>query len=316
MTERSDPIAVAQRVLDIEADALRQLRGALPEDFGAVVDLILAAKGRVIVSGIGKSGHIGRKISATLASTGTPSLFVHASEASHGDMGMIGADDVVLVISMSGETPELRDVVAHTRRFGIPLVAMSRKADSTIMAAADHKLLLPDAPEACAIGMAPTTSSTLTLALGDALAVALMEERGFEPENFRVFHPGGKLGAQLATVGQLMQTDLPIVTPETSMMDTLFTMTAKGFGIALVVERGVLTGVLSDGDLRRNMDGLMERSAGEIATRTPVTISSETLALTALHAMQTRKIASIVVTEHARPVGLLRILDCLNAGIV
>lgn len=313
------PTDTAARVLQTEADALLRLRGELPADFGPAVDLILKASGRVIVSGIGKSGHIGRKISATLASTGTPSLFVHASEASHGDMGMIGGGDVVLVISNSGETPELRDVVAHTRRFGIPLIAMSRKPGSTILEAADLKLLLPDAPEACAIGMAPTTSSTLTLALGDALAVALMEQRGFAAENFAVFHPGGKLGMQLATVGQLMQTDLPLVSPDTSMMDTLFTMTSKGFGIALVVdEAGRLRGVVSDGDLRRNIDGLMERRAGEIATASPVTIGADVLALQALHAMQGRKIGTIIVTENGgtRPVGILRILDCLNAGIV
>ncbi len=314
----TSPGDTARRVLQTEADALVQLRDGLPEDFEKAVGLILKAKGRVIVSGIGKSGHIGRKISATLASTGTPSLFVHASEASHGDMGMIGKGDVVLVISNSGETPELRDVVAHTRRFGIPLIAMSRKPGSTILEAADLKLLLPDAPEACAIGMAPTTSSTLTLALGDALAVALMEQRGFAAENFAVFHPGGKLGMQLATVGQLMQTDLPLVAPDTSMMDTLFEMTAKGFGIALVVdEGGRLRGVVSDGDLRRNIDGLMERRAGEIATASPVTIGAGTLALQALHAMQSRKIGTIVVVEDGvKPVGVLRILDCLNAGIV
>ncbi|MGR3501904.1 KpsF/GutQ family sugar-phosphate isomerase [Pseudaestuariivita sp.] len=316
MAQTARSIDTARRVLRVEAEALGQLHDHLPEDFAAAVDLILRAKGRVIVSGIGKSGHIGRKISATLASTGTPSLFVHASEASHGDMGMIGADDVCLVISMSGETAELRDVVAHSRRFQIPLIAISRKAESTIMAAADLRLLLPDAPEACAIGMAPTTSSTLTLALGDALAVALMEERGFQQESFRIFHPGGKLGAQLATVEQLMHRDLPLVGPDTSMIETLFTMSDKGFGIAIVVDEVGLQGVVSDGDLRRHIDGLMERTALEVATRAPVTVAPDALALEALHKMQERKIGTIVVAEGERPVGVLRILDCLNAGIV
>ena len=219
-------------------------RGICPADFAGAVEAILQTKGRVIVSGVGKSGHIGNKIAATLASTGTPASFVHATEASHGDLGMVTAADFCLLISNSGETSELRDIVAHTRRFGIPMAAISSKPNSTLMQAADYKLTLTQAPEACSIGMAPTTSTTLTLALGDALAVALMERRDFQPEDFKVFHPGGKLGAQMATVAQLMHRGdaLPIVDHKTPMQDALITMTSKGFGIAVVIQEGALLG--------------------------------------------------------------------------
>ena len=201
---QDDINAIAARVISIEADAMHQMARDLPSDFADAVEAILQTKGRVIVSGVGKSGHIGNKIAATLASTGTPASFVHATEASHGDLGMVTAADFCLLISNSGETSELRDIVAHTRRFGIPMAAISSKPNSTLMRAADYKLTLTQAPEACSIGMAPTTSTTLTLAFGDALAVALMERRDFQPEDFKVFHPGGKLGAQMATVAQLM----------------------------------------------------------------------------------------------------------------
>ncbi len=312
-------IASGQKVLAVEAAALRQMHDALPADFAPVVALILNAKGRVIVSGIGKSGHIGRKIAATLASTGTPSYFVHCAEASHGDLGMVTADDICLLISNSGETTELQDILAHTRRFSIPTVAISSKPNSTLMKAADYQLCLPPAPEACSIGMAPTTSTTLTLALGDALAVALMEQRDFQPEDFRVFHPGGKLGAQLATVAQLMHkgADLPVVAPDMAMQDCLLTMTSKGFGIAAVVDQGRLVGVISDGDLRRNMDRLMQASAGEIASPSPVTVSPDTLAAAALAIMNARKISVLMVVGDAgAPVGILHIHDLLRAGIV
>ncbi len=232
----SETIDHARRVLTIEAEALQLLANHLPDDFSSLTEAILACSGRVIVSGVGKSGHIGRKISATLASTGTPSYFVHATEASHGDLGMIIEGDLCLLISNSGETVELRDIVAHTRRFSIPMAAISSKAGSTLMKAADFALCLPDAPEACAIGMAPTTSTTMMIALGDALAVALMKKRNFKAENFSVFHPGGKLGAQMASVGDLMhgRDKMPFVAPDTSMQDTLLEMTSKGFGVAVV----------------------------------------------------------------------------------
>lgn len=309
-------IASGKAVLATEAAALQQMEENLPKDFAAVVQLMMGVKGRVIVSGIGKSGHIGRKIAATLASTGTPSYFVHCAEASHGDLGMVTASDICLLISNSGETTELQDIVAHTRRFSIPMVAISSKADSTLMKAADYQLCLPGAPEACSIGMAPTTSTTLTLALGDALAVALMEQRGFVAEDFRVFHPGGKLGAQLATVAQLMHQDLPLVSADTAMQDCLLTMTSKGFGIAAVVEDGRLSGVISDGDLRRNMAQLMRVNAGDIASKDPITIAPDELAVSALATMNARKISVLMVVDGAgAPVGILHIHDLLRAGV-
>ena len=317
----ADPqiVSAAQKVLEIEAEALRLLSAHLPADFTRVIRLILSTKGRVIVSGIGKSGHIGRKIAATLASTGTPSFFVHASEASHGDLGMITPEDICILISNSGETQELGDILAHTRRFSIPLVAISSRAGSTLMTAADYELLLPPAaPEACPMGMAPTTSTTLTLALGDALAVALMEQRNFQPENFRTFHPGGKLGAQLATVAQLMHAAdaLPLVDLDTAMEEVLLEMTSKGFGITGVVQAGKLAGIVSDGDLRRNMATLMGSRAGDVATRNPVTVPPTMLAAQALALMNARKITVLFVVDGAgAPVGILHLHDLLRAGV-
>ena len=311
-------IETARRVLRIEAAALEQMASDLPADFSTVVDAILQTTGRVIVSGVGKSGHIGNKIAATLASTGTPASFVHATEASHGDLGMVTAADFCLLISNSGETAELRDIVAHTRRFSIPMAAISSKPDSTLMRAADYKLGLPPAPEACHIGMAPTTSTTLTLALGDALAVALMERRNFRTDDFRVFHPGGKLGAQMATVAQLMHSGdaLPVVDANMPMQDALITMTAKGFGIAAVCRDGRLTGVISDGDLRRHMHHLMDKQAGDIASQNPVTVSADQFAAEALNIMNTRKISVLMVVDAVRvPIGILHIHDLLRAGV-
>jgi arabinose-5-phosphate isomerase len=290
----------------------------MPADFEAVVQLMLTLKGRVIVSGIGKSGHIGRKIAATLASTGTPASFVHCAEASHGDLGMITQNAICLLISNSGETAELRDMVAHTSRFSIPMVAISSKPDSTLMKAADYRLCLPHAPEACSIGMAPTTSTTLTLALGDALAVALMEQRNFMPEDFRVFHPGGKLGAQMAKVGQLMHRGnaVPLVQARDSMRETLLTMTTKGFGTAGVLENEQLVGVISDGDLRRNMDTLLSGCAKDVASPDPITVTEDVLAASALATMNECQISALlVVDDHKHPVGILHIHDLLRAGV-
>ncbi|MBF9042550.1 KpsF/GutQ family sugar-phosphate isomerase [Rhodobacterales bacterium HKCCE4037] len=306
------------RVLKTEGDAVRALADALPEDFEAAAEAVLATKGRVILSGIGKSGHIARKISATFASTGTPSAFVHPAEASHGDLGMIMPGDLTILISNSGETSELGDIVAHVARFSIPMVAVSKNADSTLMRAADYRLLLPDVEEACALRMAPTTSTTLTLALGDALAVAVMERRGFQPEQFRTFHPGGKLGAQLSTVAQLMHGPeaLPLVEAETPMPETLVVMSEKSFGIAGVVEGGTLVGVISDGDLRRNITNLTGRPAGQVATRTPRVIGPEMLAAEAMAMMSENKITALfVVDAERRPLGLLHLHDLLRAGL-
>ncbi len=306
------------RVLRTEARAVAALADALPQDFAPAAQAILVTKGRVILCGIGKSGHIARKISATFASTGTPSAFVHAAEASHGDLGMVMPDDLVIAISNSGETAELRDIVAHVARFSIPMIGISKKPDSTLMRAADYCLTLPDAEEACSLGMAPTTSTTLALAIGDALAVAVMERRGFLPEQFHTFHPGGKLGAQLSTVAQLMHgpDSLPLVQTDTPMAETLVVMSEKSFGIAGVIEDSKLTGVISDGDLRRNIAHLTDRTAGQVATRNPHTIAADLLAAEAMAMMAENKITAVfVVDTEARPVGIIHLHDCLRAGL-
>lgn len=311
----SDASHTGREVLLTEAAALTALADAIPADFVAVVDLIAHASGRVIVTGIGKSGHIARKIAATLASTGTPALFVHPAEASHGDMGMVGAGDVVLMLSNSGEAAELRDMIEHTRRFSVPLVGLSSRPDSTLMRAADHHLTIPALPEACGLGIVPTTSTTMTLALGDALAVALLRKRNFRAEDFGVFHPGGKLGAQMARVSRLMHGDVPAVSPDTPMSEVLLTMTSAGFGIAAVVSEGALTGVITDGDLRRNMADLMTRRAGDVATRDPLTVPPDMLAAKALAVLNARKLNVTVVCEGRAPVGILHIHDLLRAGV-
>lgn len=315
-------IATGRRVIAVEAAALGELGAALGPDFAAALRVMLAARGRVIVSGMGKSGHVARKIAATLASTGTPAMFVHPAEASHGDLGMITAADVVLLLSNSGETPELADMIAYAKRFGIPLIAVAGRAESTLMRQADVGLLLPSAPEACSVGLAPTTSTTMTLALGDAMAVALMEHREFTPEDFREFHPGGRLGARLATVGLLMHSgaEMPLIAPGTPMTEALLVISAKGFGVAGVVDAsGDLVGIITDGDLRRNMAGLLDRRADEVMTCGPKTISAAALASEALGIMNARKITTLFATDPAapaRPVGILHVHDCLRAGVV
>ncbi|MFN4057760.1 MAG: SIS domain-containing protein [Roseinatronobacter sp.] len=311
---------VAARVLGIEAQAIATLASNLPEDFADAANLILASKGRLIVSGIGKSGHIGRKMAATFASTGTPSFFVHPAEASHGDLGMITPDDVCLVISNSGETSELGDVIHHCTRFRIPIIGISKRPESTLMRAARCRLTLPDLQEACSIGMAPTTSTTLTLAMGDALAVALMEMRGFKKENFGTYHPGGKLGAQLLKARQLMHEGaaVPCVQADHPMPEVIVEMTARGFGVAAVLDtEGRVMGVISDGDLRRNLAALMTTTAAAVCTRNPVTIGPDTLAPEALNVMNGHKIGALFVVDNEnRPVGILHIHDLLRAGVV
>lgn len=317
-TQIETPTEIARDVIRIEAEALSALHAALPADFDAVVTRLLEVKGRVIVSGMGKSGHIAAKIAATMASTGTPAQYVHPGEASHGDLGMITRQDALILISNSGETRELADIIAHSRRFAIPLIAITKKPDSTLGQQADFLLTLPNAPEACAIGMAPTTSTTCTLALGDALAVAMMRLRGFERENFLAFHPGGTLGAQLLRVSSVMHTGtaLPIVSQETPMGETLIEMTAKGFGVAAVVEEGRLLAVITDGDLRRNLSDLMARTAGQVATRNPRSILPEALLSEALGVMNTHKISALfAVDESGQLRGLVHIHDILRAGV-
>ena len=311
-------VQAAKKVLQTEADALETLKNDLPNDFSDLVKLILNLNGRVIVSGVGKSGHIGNKIAATLASTGTPAYFVHATEASHGDLGMITEKDLCLLISNSGETSEIFDIVAHARRFSIPVATISSNTESTLVKAADFKLCLPVVEEACPIGMAPTTSTTMMLALGDALAVALMEAKNFNTENFKVLHPGGKLGAKMMMVSQVMHKSdaLPLVETQTSMKETLLTMSSRGFGIAAVVnEKNFLVGVITDGDLRRHINDLMSKTAGEIASLSPITVVRDTFVVDALKLMQENKITVLIVTSaENKPVGILHIQDLLKVG--
>ncbi|MDQ7069714.1 MAG: KpsF/GutQ family sugar-phosphate isomerase [Rhodobacterales bacterium] len=314
-------LETAKRVIRTEADALTQLADGLGDGFAQAIDLMLHVKGRVIVSGMGKSGHIGTKIAATLASTGTPAQFIHPAEASHGDLGMMTQDDVVLMLSNSGETPELADMIAYTRRFKIPMIGVASRAQSTLLKQADVTIVLPQADEACGTGVVPTSSTTMTLALGDALAVALMEHRRFTPEHFRNFHPGGKLGAQLSRVRDLMHTGeaLPLVTGDTAMSETLIVISQKGFGVVGVTDAsGDLTGIVTDGDLRRHMDGLLSLTAAEVMTKTPRTIAPDDLAESAVAIMNDLKITCLFVVDidHTNQAqGLLHIHDCLRVGL-
>ena len=312
---------LGQDVIRAEAEALETLANQLGDSFEAAAKLMLDATGRVILCGMGKSGHIARKIAATLASTGTPAQFVHPAEASHGDLGMLAKGDVVLLLSNSGETPELADVIAHTRRFNIPLIGMASRADSTLLTQSDVALVLPQLGEACGTGVVPTISTTMTLALGDALAVVLMKHRQFTPANFRDFHPGGKLGALLSKVGDLMHSGdaVPLTTANTSMQDVLITISQKGFGVVGVTDdNGTLKGIITDGDLRRHMDGLLGLTAGDVMTAAPKTISPDALAEEAVGQMNEREITCLFVVDPngpAQPCGILHIHDCLRAGL-
>ena len=319
MAEPGRAAEVGRRVLLTEAEALVRLADGLGRPFERAVELIAALPGRVVCTGVGKSGHVGRKIAATFASTGTPALFVHANEASHGDLGMIGSGDAVLALSKTGETRELADVIAYGKRFGVPLLAITAAADSALGRAADLLLLLPDAAEAADTLNAPTTSTTLQMALGDALEVALLERRGFTARQFGALHPGGKLGAALRTVAELMHSgaELPLTRPDTPMTDALIVMTEKRFGAAGVVgDDGVLQGIVTDGDLRRHMTELMGRSAGEVMTCSPLTVTPDTLAAEALRMMNERKVTVLFVVDDGRPVGVLHIHDLLRAGVI
>lgn len=314
----SDVIATGRRVIAAEAAALTALAASLGEAFSQAVETLFHAKGRIILTGVGKSGHVARKIAATLASTGTPAFFVHAGEASHGDLGMVGPGDVVVALSKSGEARELADMLTYAKREGIPVVGMTAVAASALGRAADIALILPDAPEATPHVDAPTTSTTLQIALGDALAVALLERRGFTASDFRLYHPGGKLGAALRTVADLMHTkdELPLVAPGAAMGEALLVMTEKRFGCVGVVDAaGDLAGMITDGDLRRHIDGLLDHTAGDVMTCDPRTVSPTTLAAEALKIMEGR-ITVLFVTEDRRPVGIVHIHDLLRAGVV
>ncbi len=317
----SADLAVARRILGLEAEGLIALADGLDENFVAALDLLDAVSGRIIVSGMGKSGHVARKIAATLASTGSPAQFVHPGEASHGDLGMITEKDAVVAISNSGRTAELGDLVAYTRRFDIPLIAITKRRASTLGEAANVTLVLPEVPEACPMGLAPTTSTTMTLALGDAMAIALLERRGFSEEDFQRFHPGGALGNMLLKVTDVMHgiDELPLCTRDTRMDEAILIMTTKRFGcVGVVDDSGGLIGIITDGDLRRHMDpDLLARRAGEVMTPEPQTIRLQALAAEALGVMNMRErpITSIFVVEGRCPRGIVHIHDCLRAGV-
>ncbi len=313
----------AARTLELECEGLQALRAALDgklrHTFAEAVATLASAKGRVIVTGIGKSGHVGQKLAATFASTGTPAFFVHPSEASHGDLGMIHREDVIVALSWSGESAELSNILNYSRRFKVPLIAITSKAESTLGKQSDVLLELPRAKEACPHGLAPTTSTTMQLAMGDCLAIALLEHKGFTAHDFKVFHPGGQLGASLKYVADLMHKGeaLPLVGEDAPMTAALVTMTQKSFGCLGVVDvDGKLAGVITDGDLRRHMgSNLLTATTGQIMTRRPKVVAPNMLASAALEVLNTSRITALFVVDKGTPVGIVHIHDLLRAGV-
>ena len=316
-------IDVAQRVIDTEIKGLEALRGALSEDFNQSVEMLLTLSGRVFVTGVGKSGHVARKIAATLASTGTPAIYIHPTEASHGDMGMLTKDDAVIALSRSGETKELSDITAFTQRFDIPLIAITAASDSALGRAAAHRLILPDTPEACAETRAPTTSTLLQMALGDALAVALLEAKGFTAGDFKTFHPAGSLGASLLTVSDIMHSGkaLPLIDESANIASAIKIMSEKGFGCVGITQAGKLIGIITDGDLRRHVtetDNMAQKTVIEIMTRDPQTAADDDLAATALRRMtgENVQILQLFVVDKDVPIGIVHMHDFLRAGLI
>lgn len=309
--------SIGREVIEVEAAALGTLARSLGPEFDAACALILGAKGRVIVSGMGKSGHIARKVAATMASTGTPAHFVHPAEASHGDLGMLTHGDIALLISNSGETAELADIIAHCGRFNIPMLGICGNAASTLSRACQIALILPPAPEA-GNGIVPTSSTTMALALGDALALALMDRRAFTAEHFRLFHPGGPLGAKLLRVRDVMHSDLPLISPSAPMSEAILTISQKGFGVVGVQGAdGALLGIITDGDLRRHMAGIMDKTAGDVMTRAPRSLAPDALAGAALALMTQAQITCLFVIDPETPahaIGIVHIHDFLRAG--
>lgn len=317
---QSDAIAEARKVLDTEIAALEALRDTINGDFAATVELVFACKGRVIVTGIGKSGHVARKIAATLSSTGTPAFFVHPAEASHGDLGMVTRQDIVLALSNSGEASELGDIVGFAKRFSIPLIAMTSRKDSTLGAQADKVLEVPQAAEACPLGLAPTSSTTMMIALGDALAIALLHKNGFSTQDYKDVHPGGKLGKKLLMVKDLMHVDdaVPVAALDTPMSEIILIMTRKTFGCCGILDANKkLIGIITDGDLRRHMgENLLRMTVAEVMNKNPKTIHVQALAAEALGRMNEKKITSLmVVDEDAHVHGIVRMHDLLRAGV-
>ncbi|MGH6814813.1 MAG: KpsF/GutQ family sugar-phosphate isomerase [Hyphomicrobiaceae bacterium] len=317
------PVAAALRTLKIESEGLAALAAALDgpaaEPFAKAAALIAAARGRTIVTGMGKSGHVGQKVAATFASTGTPAYFVHPGEASHGDLGMITRQDVIVALSWSGETIELKNIITYSRRFAVPLIAITSRADSALAKAADVVLELPKAAEACPHGLAPTTSTTMQLALGDCLAIALLEAKGFTAHDFKVFHPGGSLGASLKFVSDLMHKGdrVPLARQDETMSRALVTMTQKSFGcLGIVDDRGKLAGIITDGDLRRHMgEDLLGATAASVMTRDPKAVPPDLLASAALELINASRITALFVVENGAPVGIVHVHDLLRAGV-
>ena len=312
-------LAAAIRVVELEIAGLSALVESMGDNVVKAIDIISRVKGRVVVSGMGKSGHIARKIAATLASTGTPAIFVHPAEASHGDLGMITPEDAVFALSNSGETTELADLVDYCKRFEIPLISITGRQESSLNDASDAAMVIPSAAEACPMGLAPTTSTTVMLALGDAIAVALLEKRGFSRDDFHTFHPGGKLGRRLLKVRDIMHggAELPLVTPTSPMSEALILMTEKGLGcVGIADDDGQLAGIITDGDLRRKMSpALTTMTVTEVMTVGAKTLHPDNLASEALHILNEFKITNAFVVEDGRPVGVLHIHDCLRAGV-
>ena len=321
--DRSEAVASATRTLQLEAEGLSALQAALASDlvdgFATALEMLRACRGRVIVTGMGKSGHVGLKVAATLSSTGTPAYFVHPSEASHGDLGMITRDDVILAFSWSGETVELGNIVSYSRRFAVPLVAVTSNPESTLGQAAEVVLAMPQAKEACPHGLAPTTSTVMQLALGDCLAIALLESKGFTAIDFKALHPGGQLGARLKFVGDLMHAGdrLPLADVDLVMSEAIVVMTEKALGCLGVVDgNGELKGIITDGDLRRHMGvGLLALRAADIMTPAPKTVAPDLLASAALEVINASAITTLFVVEDGRPVGIIHVHDLLRAGV-
>jgi arabinose-5-phosphate isomerase len=318
--EDRDILAYGREVVGLEAAALGKLAEVMDESFVHAVSLILRVPGRVVVSGMGKSGHIGRKIAATFASTGTPAIFVHPAEASHGDLGMLIAGDALLVLSNSGRTPELRSIMTRAKSLGVPMIAIAAQSGSPVMQAADVELLLPRTREACPVNIAPTTSTAMMLGLGDALAMALMRSRGVSRDRLHALHPGGMIGQRLLPVSAVMHSGerMPLVTADAAMREVIVTMTTMSFGVAGVVdEERRLIGIITDGDLRRHIDELMSSCAGDVMTRGPVTVTSDSMTEDAIALMNANRITSLFVvspTDLRVPVGLVHIHDFLRPG--
>lgn len=317
-SQASGDIAHGKATLAREIEGLQALHDTLGEHFARAVECLAKIKGRVIVTGMGKSGHVARKIAATMASTGTPAHFVHPGEASHGDLGMITREDAVLALSNSGETSELADIISYSKRFAIPLIGIARRAGSMLVEAADIPLVLPETPEASPVN-APTTSTTMMMALGDAIAVALIERRGFTRDDFSVFHPGGKLGKAFIRVSDLMHTgeEVPLISENMLMSEALLAVTGKRFGCAAVIDgAGKLTGIVTDGDLRRHMSpNLLALPVTDVMTKNPMTIRPQALAAEVLGIMNEKRVTSLFIVEDQKPLGIIHIHDCLRAGV-